>query len=179
MKILALADNDAIRWALPGTPVDLLISCGDVHEMLIRSAAEACSARWVAAVKGNHDEAGGFAAPIRDVHLEVLELPGGLRIGGFNGCWRYKPVGRFLYEQQEAVELLRGFPAVDVFIAHNSPRGMHETDPDVHQGFQALGDYIRIHAPQLLVHGHQHMNRETQIGGTRVIGVYGHALIDL
>ena len=179
MKILALADNDDIRWAAPGTPVDLVVSCGDVHEMLIRSAAEACSAPPIAAVKGNHDEAGGFRAPIRDVHLKVLELPGGLRIGGFNGCWRYKPVGHFLYEQQEAVQLLRGFPAVDVFISHNSPRGLHETDPDVHQGFQALRDYLVTHSPKLLIHGHQHLDRETRIGDTRVISVYGHAFIDL
>ena len=78
-----------------------------------------------------------------------------------------------------AAELLEGFPAVDVFIAHNSPRGVHETDPDVHQGFQALRDYLVTHSPKLLVHGHQHVNRETRIGDTRVIGVYGHALIDL
>lgn len=179
MKILALADNDDIGWAAPAEPVDLLISCGDVDDRLIRSAAEACSSPSIAAVKGNHDGADVFRTPIHDVHLRVLELPNGLRVGGFNGCWRYKPKGHYLYGQPEAAYLLEGFPAVEIFIAHNSPKGVHETDTDVHQGFQALRDYVVAHSPRLFIHGHQHVNRTTQIGGTRVVGVYGHAFIDL
>jgi hypothetical protein len=32
---------------------------------------------------------------------------------------------------------------------------------------------------KLLIHGHQHADRETQVGATRVVGVYGHRLIDV
>jgi Icc-related predicted phosphoesterase len=131
------------------------------------------------AVKGNHDPAGPFPPPIIDVHLRVVTLTNGFRVGGFNGCCRYKPRGHFLYDQDEAVRLLRQLPAVDLLVAHNSPLGVHEIDDDVHQGFLALSEYIQRHSPQLLVHGHQHVARETTIDRTRVVGVFGHAFLDV
>jgi Icc-related predicted phosphoesterase len=36
-----------------------------------------------------------------------------------------------------------------------------------------MDDYIGRHAPRLLVHGHQHLNAETVVGGTRVVGAFG------
>lgn len=179
MRILALADNDDFQWTGPAAAADLVLACGDVYDALILSAARGCTASQVFAVKGNHDPAGPFPAPIVDVHLRVVTLANGLRVGGFNGCWRYKPVGPFLYEQEEAARLLQQLPAVDILITHNSPWGVHEVDDHVHQGFQALTDYLRRHAPRLLVHGHQHIRRETQVARTRVVGVFGHAFLDL
>ena len=40
-----------------------------------------------------------FPCPIKDLHLKVVEI-GGLRIGGLNGCWKYKSKGAFLYDQE-------------------------------------------------------------------------------
>jgi predicted phosphodiesterase len=179
MRLLALADSDDFRWRGPNTPVDVLVSCGDVCDELILDAARCCAAAQILAVKGNHDGAGPFPAPIIDVHLQVVTLPGGCRIAGFNGCWRYKPQGHFLYGQAEAIELMRDLPPVDVLIAHNSPQEIHEADEDVHQGFAALLEYIRRHSPRLLLHGHQHVRCETEVDGTRVVGVFGHAFLDL
>jgi predicted phosphodiesterase len=173
MRILVLADNDAFAWAGPSQPVDLVVSCGDVHDPLILSAAEACSATHILAVKGNHDLPSAFPPPITDIHLQVVTLPNGLRIGGFSGSWKYKPRGHFLYSQDEAAVLTRQLPPVDILIAHNSPAGVHERDADIHQGFVALSDFIRRHSPRLLTHGHQHVNRETLVGRTRVVGVFG------
>jgi len=141
-------------------------------------AAEACSATHVLAVKGNHDSAAPFPPAITDLHLHVVTLPEDLRIGGFNGCWRYKPRGHFLYDQDEAAMLIRQLPPVDILVTHNSPRGVHEADDHVHQGFVALSDYIQQHSPGLLIHGHQHTNRETMVGGTRIVGVYRSAVIE-
>jgi Icc-related predicted phosphoesterase len=69
--------------------------------------------------------------------------------------------------------LLQQLPAVDILISHNSPAGVHERDGDTHQGFAALNDYIGRHAPRLVIHGHQHVNAETVVGGTRVVGAFG------
>lgn len=113
-----------------------------------------------------------FPAPVADLHLRC-ETYGGLTFGGFRGAWRYKPRGHFLYEQDEVRRLLDRFPAVDVFVAHNSPRFVHDRDDDVHFGFEALGEYLARAKPRLLIHGHQHINRESRIGATNVIGVYG------
>jgi hypothetical protein len=82
MRLLVLADNDDITWAGPSQPVDLVASCGDVYDPLILAAAKACSASQILAVKGNHDLPSPFAPPITDLHLRVVTLPNGLRVGG-------------------------------------------------------------------------------------------------
>lgn len=179
MRILVLADNDDFTWGGRGEPVDLVVSCGDVYDPLILGAARACGALRVFAIKGNHDLPGAFPAPIVDLHLQVVRLPDGLRIGGFSGSWRYKPRGNFLHTQEEAAALLAQLPPVDVLVTHNSPAGIHERDAHTHQGFTALSEYLRRHTPRVLVHGHQHLNRETMAGGTRVVGVFGSRVIEV
>jgi hypothetical protein len=49
MHILILADIDAFTWTGPAQPVDLVVSCGDVYDPLILSAATACSATQTSA----------------------------------------------------------------------------------------------------------------------------------
>ncbi len=172
MTLLVVADDDSFRQRLDGKPADVLISCGDLTDDVILQAAAAARCPRIFAVKGNHDGAGAFPSPITDLHFNV-ERHGGLAFGGFNGSWKYKPRGHFLYEQSEVERMLRSFPAVDVFVAHNSPRGIHDKDDEVHVGFQAFVDYIQRAKPRLFIHGHQHTDAETLIGETRVVGVYG------
>ena len=80
-----------------------------------------------------------------------LILPGDLPTGG-GGCrafesvllcsWCDKPRGHSLYEQAEVEHLMASFPPVDVFVAHNSPRHVHDRDDDVHFGFEAFVRYL-------------------------------------
>lgn len=179
MRALVLADIDDFTWRGPSRPVDLVLSCGDVYDAVILGAARACSASQVFAVKGNHDSSLPFPAPITDLHLRAVTLPNGLRLGGFNGSWKYKPRGLFLYDQDEALMRIERLPAVDVLLSHNSPAGVHERDVDIHQGFEALLEYIHTHSPRLLIHGHQHLARETVVGRTRVVGVFGSTILEL
>jgi len=95
-------------------------------------------------------------------------------LGGLNGSWKYKPRGSFLYEQEEVEKMLANFPPVDVFITHNSTRRIH----GIHTGFDGISSYIERTQPQLVIHGHQHINCEARIGSTRVIGAYGHRLLE-
>ncbi len=178
MKLLVIADNDDFTWHGGAYDVDAIISCGDVVDQLILQAAAACQCRTVFAVKGNHDLPSPFPAPIIDLHLRVHEFSG-LQFGGLNGSWKYKPRGHFLYEQSEVTGFLQTFPPVDIFVSHNSPRSIHDKDDGIHPGFDGLLEYIQKHRPRLLIHGHQHVNIETVIGETRVIGVYGHRMIEM
>ncbi len=178
MRILAIADIDDLYWEQSPEKADILLSCGDIFDQVILEAAEICGAVKVFAVKGNHDRDEPFTEPIIDLHLNVVEHDG-LRLGGLNGCWKYKSHGPFLYEQHEVAEMLESFPSVDILICHNSPRGIHDREDGIHQGFDALNLYIERCQPKLLIHGHQHVSQETQVGGTRIIGVYGNRLIDL
>ena len=76
-----------------------------------------------------------------------------------------------MYTQNEAHQLLENFPAVDIFISHNSPRGIHERDTGIHQGFDA--DYIDKFQPAYFLHGHQHCRDISYRGRTCIMGVYG------
>ena len=127
-------------------------------------------------MKGNHDSSADFSSGIRDLHLDTIKI-GDIKFGGFAGAWRYKPVGNFLFDQSEVNFFLPKFPPVDVFIAHNSPRGIHDREDDVHWGFEGFVHYIDRIQPKLFLHGHQHLSRETQRNETRVIGTYGSRIL--
>jgi Icc-related predicted phosphoesterase len=170
MRILVLADFDDLHWQHGRGQTDLILALGDISDCLILEAAEAFGVPPIFAVKGNHDSATAFPEGITDLHLRTVEF-GGYKFGGLNGSWKYKPRGHFLYEQDEVMSLLTQLPAVDVLISHNSPRGIHDKPDDVHTGFDAFNWYIEQHKPKLVFHGHQHVNRETAIGTTKVIGV--------
>jgi Icc-related predicted phosphoesterase len=176
MKLLVVADDDAVFRNFKSETTDVLIACGDLADGSIIEAARVSASSRIFAVKGNHDTNQSFPPPIVDLHLRV-EHCGGLTFGGFHGSWRYKPRGHFLYDQDEVERLLSGFPAVDVFVAHNSPRHLHDRDDEVHLGFDAFSTYIARAQPRLFVHGHQHINRESALGRTKVLGVYGAKLI--
>jgi uncharacterized protein len=177
MKTLVIADEESVELDNEDR-ADLLISCGDIDDDFILKVADMTLARRILAVKGNHDSYDAFEAPIVGLHLKVHEYRG-IKFGGFNGGWRYKPRGDHLYDQGEVEKLLRNFPPVDVFVAHNSPRHIHEWDYRVHKGFEAFNDYIARARPQVFIHGHQHVNAETLIGQTRVVGVFGRRWIRL
>ena len=178
MVLTVIADDDGLAKNLSGERAEVLVSCGDLGDPTILTVAQAVGCQRVFAVKGNHDGGGPFPAPITDLHLRVEEF-GGLRFGGFNGSWRYKPRGHFLYEQDEVERQLARFPPVDVFVAHNSPRRVHDRDDEVHIGFEAFNSYIQRAQPRLFLHGHQHVNQETLVGCARVVGIYGVRVFDL
>ena len=178
LKLLVLADDDSVRHTIQTERADVLVTCGDIFETIILQVAQSIHCPHILAVKGNHDSGEPFPPPIVDLHL-VTHTVDGVRFGGFQGSWRYKPRGHFLYEQAEVELLLASFPPVDVFVAHNSPRHVHDRDDDVHFGFEAFVPYIERARPRLFIHGHQHVEQETMIGQTRVIGVYGQRWLTL
>lgn len=178
MKFLVIADEESFIKSLQSERTDTLISCGDMADNVILQAAQITQCSCIFAVKGNHDSDAPFPAPILDLHLRTESFDG-LKFGGFRGSWRYKPRGHFLYDEEEVESLVAAFPPVDVFVAHNSPRHVHDRDDEVHLGFEAFVGYIRRVQPRLFFHGHQHLSQETQIGKTRVIGVYGQQRFDV
>ena len=177
MRAIAIADDDSLVGKLSGQSADLLISLGDMWDSTIERAQATYHCSTTFAVKGNHDSAAAFPPSITDLHFSIAELSG-MVFGGFGGSWKYKPRGHHLYEQQEVSNALRSFPAVDVFVAHNSPRRIHERDTEVHQGFDAFLDYIDRVQPRYFLHGHQHVNQTSKRGATTIVGVFGEAFLD-
>ena len=74
---------------------------------------------------------------------------------------------------------MSAFPPVDILISHNSPRGIHDRNDGIHEGFDGLTNYILEHKPKFLFHGHQHYEQESLMEGTRVICVYGSKLMEI
>jgi Icc-related predicted phosphoesterase len=178
MRAVAIADDDDLVGHLKPGAVDVLLCLGDLWDSSIEKAYASYFPRKIFVVRGNHDGVGPLPSYVTPLHY-TLESHGGLTFGGFGGSWRYKPRGHHLYDQDEVSRMFRAFPRVDVFIAHNSPRGYHERDTDVHQGFDGFRDYILRAKPRYFIHGHQHLDMVTQIEETTLIGVYGEKVIDL
>ena len=178
IKAIIISDDITQVGNLDSRQIDVLISLGDLMDYTLIRASEVYQPAWILAVRGNHDDPQPFPDPIKDLHIQVTEIKGKL-FGGFSGSWKYKDQGSYLFEQGEVSRLLENFPTVDVFIAHNSPRGIHEMDDDVHQGFDGFLEYIERVQPRYFFHGHQHVNQVTMMGETKVVGVYGEIGLDL
>lgn len=176
MTLLVIADDEFVAGRIAQVRADLLLSLGDMPEAIILDLAERCRCAAILAVKGNHDTNAPFREPIRDLHLNTFVFRG-VAFGGFRGSWKYKPKGHHLFEHQEVDRLMADFPRVDVFLAHNSPRLIHDRDDEVHIGFPAFNNYIHRARPKLFLHGHQHEDVDTMAGTTRVIGVFGHRFL--
>ena len=172
ISLLLIADIEDLNWKHGAGEADILLSCGDVSDHVILEAANAFKCHAIFAVKGNHDSADPFPEPIVDLHRFNNKCLG-IRFGGFNGAWKYKPRGRYLYDQSEVEGYLAIFPGTDIFISHNSPRGIHDRNDGIHTGFDGLTSYIARVKSKILVHGHHHVNKETTCGETQVIGVHG------
>ena len=90
MKLLVLADDDSVRHNIQTERADLVVSCGDIYESIILQVAQSIQCPRILAVKGNHDSGEPFPPPIVDLHLTIHTVDG-VRFGGFQGSWRYKP----------------------------------------------------------------------------------------
>jgi uncharacterized protein len=178
MRLLVIADDDSLVGQLEPGPVDVLISLGDLFDGAITKAMERYQPRRTFAVRGNHDPDVPFPGGVTDLHLSVQTFEG-VRFGGFKGSWKYKPRGHHLFEQKEVSQMMRYFPSVDVFIAHNSPAGIHQRDSDVHQGFDGFNDFLQRTQPTLMLHGHQHLDLTTVQGQTTILGVYGERMVEI
>ena len=178
MKVLIIADDEFVIRRIESDPVDVLVSLGDLPEKIILDVADLCQPTHILAVKGNHDDTRPFSSAICDLHLHTATVDG-VRFGGFAGSWLFKPGLPNAFEQDEAGQLLKDFPAVDVFLAHNSPRMIHDRDDGTHLGFYAFNNYIQRARPKLFLHGHQHIDEQTLLGSTFIIGTFGHRYLNI
>ena len=64
-----------------------------------------------------------------------------------------------------------------MFLCRTIPRGEFMTRRM--RCIDGLRSYILRTNPKVVIHGHQHVAKETRLEQTRVIGVYGHTLIEL
>lgn len=188
MKVAIFSDLQGVshqswkRFIDQGLPKDVecVITLGDIDKYYLKSLKESTpdSTPWFG-VYGNHDFYGDLEKlGIDNIHTKTIKFKDYV-FGGLEGSILYKNENRPMYTQFEAYFELYGMNSCDILISHNSPIDIHEKDKFAHEGFRALLDYIKKHQPKYAFHGHQHINKETMIGKSNVIGVYGGWLFDL
>lgn len=185
MRILAISDRPPrkpISQLIAETPVQAIVTLGDLDFGDIRELASITNIPKFG-VYGNHCSGTYMEAlGIQNLHLRSVEL-GGVTFGGFQGSVRYKPNPQaVMYTQEEASELLKDFPRVDVMLAHSPPRGINDEDDPAHLGLEALRTYLEEKRPAYFLHGHTYPNEQTVVrkfGDTEIVYVYQDNIVDL
>lgn len=189
MKLLALAARPphmsierSIADLCQREGVELICTLGDLERSDILELEQITAIPKIG-VYGNHCS-GNYMPEIGivNMHLQTAQL-GSIRLGGFEGCVRYKEGDAPMFTQEQAARLLQNFPPVDVFLSHAPPYGINDEPEEVtHQGFHALRKYLDEQQPRLWLHGHTYPSAGeliTQHGPTRIEYVFGHKIITL
>ena len=159
---------------------DLVLILGDLQEWYLAPLGDWHGPKL--GVYGNHCWPGYMEQlGIINLHMRRWQV-GGALLAGFAGCHRYKAAGRFQYDQEEALALIKALPAADVLACHSPPNGINDHEDPAHQGLYALNWYLHAHQPQLLLHGHTYPTQDTMIGnanGTRIEYVHGARIVHL
>lgn len=118
----------------------------------------------------------------------------GLRVAGLGGSIRYND-GDNQFTQAEMRRRVRRLTrrvrirqwadrrSVDVVIAHSPPLDCGDEDDGPHRGFAAFHRLIEQLQPKLMLHGHIHPHGKPRpdrtIGGTRIVNVIPHRLLEI
>jgi Icc-related predicted phosphoesterase len=184
MRILAFADeppHGPVSQLIAANRPDLIVLLGDLEPAWTEGLAAVDLPKL--GVRGNHDAEDALSAiGAEELQLRRVEV-NGLSFSGFGGSPRYSHDGGNEWTEKEAQELVSRLPAADVLLTHTPPAGVNdEPDDPAHRGSPALREWVELHRPAWLLHGHTlpHPARRVQrLGDTRVVHVRGALAIDL
>ncbi len=184
MVILAISDRAAkssILSLIEKYEVDIICTLGDLDYFDLQELEQVTTIPKIG-VYGNHCSGTYFELlGIHNLHLSTFSH-GGILFGGFEGSIRYKKsdYGK-MHTQEEAREMLKDFPTVDIFLAHSPPYGINdESNSSSHQGFIALKEYIETKKPKYFLHGHTYPTKENLVekyNDTNIVYVYEDKII--
>ena len=196
MKALLISDVECLAlWdyyrpeRLGGA--DVIISCGDLKREYLEFLVT-MSGKPVFYVPGNHDSGYEQNPPEGCENLDDRVVSyRGVRFLGFGGCKRYSQE-TYQYTEKEmerrirkAGRQIRKNGGVDVIVTHAAPTGCGDRKDPAHQGFDCFLQLMEKHHPAFLIHGHVHMNYDSDIprmmhyGETTVINAYERYFIDI
>ena len=170
---------------------DLIISCGDLKREYLEFLVT-MSNKPVFYVAGNHDT-GYIKNPPEGCECldDRVVCFRGVRFLGFGGCKRYN-LDPYQYTEKEmerrirrAGRQIRKNGGVDVIITHAAPTGLGDRSDPAHRGFDCFLSLMEKLRPAFLVHGHAHMNYDSDIprqmvyGRTTVVNAYERYLIEI
>jgi uncharacterized protein len=205
VKILCISDQ--VEQVLHGPSlnsyargVEAVISCGDLPFDYLEYIITFLGVP-VYYVLGNHDPAPdgpeypGGCVPLDGRVIEVgsgeekvtfVGLSGSPMYSGGPNQYTGRQMGRRAWGLSARIRYrqLLGRPAPRVFVTHSPPLGLGDRKDQAHVGFEPFLGLIDRHKPPLWLHGHVHLygpdqQRVTSRGGTKVINVFGHRLLEV
>lgn len=192
MRILAVSDEESRQLlskagsgSLP--PIDLIISCGDLHPSYLEDLADAVNALLIY-VRGNHNY-GQMTCGIC-IEGKVFNYRG-VYIAGLGGSLRYRP-GENQYTQKEMQGRRRRLiprillrKKLDILVTHAPARGYGDLEDIPHRGFDAFNDLMDRFRPKYMLHGHIHLSygrisrQLAHPSGTTIINACGYQIIEI
>jgi len=179
----------------------MIIGCGDLAYYYLEYVYNALDAPLFY-VRGNHDKvveynaAGQRSSPHGgiDLHRRVVKYQDVL-LAGVEGSPRYR-TGPFQYSQREMWEHVLWLAprllwnrlvfgrALDIFVTHAAPTGVHDGSDYPHRGIHAFRWLVKVFKPAVHLHGHIHIYSpdqpiETCLGSSRIINAFGAREIEL
>jgi len=206
-RVLAVSDKVEPRLYGPTITnvvgdVDFILGCGDLPYYYLEYMVSMLN-KPLYYVHGNHDRPEHRAnrqivhEPPGGVNLHArLLFAHGLILMGLEGSHRYNRNPNYQYTQAGMWELvLKMAPrlimnrlfygrSLDILVAHSPPFGIHDAADRPHIGFKAFLAFMRWFKPRYLIHGHQHVYRQTEVtrslyAQTEIINVYPWKLLNL
>ena len=196
MKILAVADEECKSLWDYYKPekladIDMIVCCGDLSAHYVSFLAT-MAPMPVIYVHGNHDESYDWEPPGGAICIDdEVYVHNGVRFVGLGGSCRYrKGAWQFTEAEMRArIRRLRGridrMGGVDVVVTHAPMHGYGDFSDLPHRGFTVFHELLDAYKPQLMLHGHIHLNyganipREHQYGSTRIINAYERFEVDV
>jgi len=180
MKILHYSDQKDDRLRELFIQADAMFVTGDLSIFHFNGIEDIISSKPSFGVYGNHCSIGYLEKlGIKNVHLKVNEW-NGLKIGGFEGCLRYKSGGGPQFSEEEAKDSLTEFGAVDILLLHAAPFQMLDTPGDiVHTGSKEVRSYIERARPKYIFCGHESPSMEKDFDGTKIFRTHGARIIEI
>ena len=196
MKILTISDKECSAlwdYYTPGklAEYDLILSCGDLKAEYLRFLVTMAKCP-VLYVHGNHDGHYETDPPEGcDCIDDRVVVYNGLRILGLGGCRKYRPGPHQYTEAQMGWRIgklkwiLYLLGGVDIIVTHTPPEGLGDSDDYAHRGFRCFRSLLEEFHPEYLLHGHVHMNYDSNLpriidlGGTKIINAYERYILNI
>ncbi|MGI6008386.1 MAG: metallophosphoesterase family protein [Ruminococcus sp.] len=195
MKILVLSDVESNYLWDGQNPkklqdIDLILSCGDLQPEYLSFIATFTHAP-VFYIHGNHDDRYLHTPPEGCICIDNMLLRfQGLRILGLGGSMRYRN-GVHQYTQFEMNwRVFRLYPSLlrhrgfDILLTHAPASGINDGKDLPHQGFTAFRRLLDTWHPDIMIHGHTHLNygseyrRTSTYHSTTIINAYEKYIIN-
>ncbi len=180
MKILHYSDQKDDNLREYFIQADAMFVTGDLSIFHFNDIRDIIDSKQSFGVYGNHCSVGYLEKlGIKNVHLKVNNW-NGFKIGGFEGCLKYKPSGGPQFTEEEAKNSLTNFDAVDILLLHAAPFQLLDTPGDiVHTGSKEVRNYIDRVRPKYIFCGHDSPSMEKDFNGIKIFRTHGAKIIEI